>query len=676
MANFEELLRSITSQPNPEGHIIVGGDRFITVPNNLKRLAVQYDHNMETVTFDCPRKWDDRDMSQMAVYIIYMLSNGQSARYIADNVRVDENDANIMHFDWTISSNVSQVAGPVSFLICVMKTDENGNEERHWNSEICQDCYVSKGMEAEETAVDMYPDEVTHLLERMLAVEQINVQAEEMQAIYDSTVEVANTAEETKNQALDASNHIKNSYASVIKNNVSGEVMRFDDVSPIEHTVKCWIHGKNLIVQPYAESNVTERDGVTWRIDENDGGIIVDGTASINTSYNVAYSYKNTIALKKGKTYTITCHSSFTTTTGYVYLQNMSNGVVKNTATVRNESKTFTAEADGYANIGIVVLVGVTYKNEKILLQLEESPVATEYEPYIDPTTITAYGCGKNLARSSYAYNITQNGLNIVGTKNSSGITLNGTSEKASSYRIMKDILLPPGIYTASVLGPNTVDSASDRLYIFNPDTSTVIKNYIMADKPQTFTITEPTLVAVEMVFAEGSTYSYKTIRVQIELGETATEYESYKVVNSNVPAADGTCTVTSKSPTMTLYTDTPGVTIEAEYNADTKTWVENYLRNNTLGGGSTPWLTTISLPASAWVTTSTSLHSQVVTIAGITSNSRVDLFPTVEQLAIFHEKDVAFQTANDNGKVTVYAIGDKPANDYTMQAQITEVLK
>ena len=30
--------------------------------------------------------------------------------------------------------------------------------------------------------------------------------------------------------------------------------------------------------------------------------------------------------------------------------------------------------------------------------------------------------------------------------------------------------------------------------------------------------------------------------------------------------------------------------------------------------------------------------------------------------------------TENEDGVVTVYAIGDKPTQDYTMQAQITEV--
>lgn len=80
-----------------------------------------------------------------------------------------------------------------------------------------------------------------------------------------------------------------------------------------------------------------------------------------------------------------------------------------------------------------------------------------------------------------------------------------------------------------------------------------------------------------------------------------------------------------------------------------------------------------ITLLASAW-TGEDSLYSQEVTIDGITEYSKVDLLPSVAQLAIFHNKDVAFVTENEDGVVTVFAIGDKPTQDYTMQVQITEV--
>lgn len=91
-------------------------------------------------------------------------------------------------------------------------------------------------------------------------------------------------------------------------------------------------------------------------------------------------------------------------------------------------------------------------------------------------------------------------------------------------------------------------------------------------------------------------------------------------------------------------------------------------------GTGASVTMSSVTILASAWGTVSESLHSQVVTIPGVTTYSKVDLLPSVEQLAIFHNKDVAFVTENEDGVVTVFAIGDKPANDYTIQVSITEV--
>jgi hypothetical protein len=80
-----------------------------------------------------------------------------------------------------------------------------------------------------------------------------------------------------------------------------------------------------------------------------------------------------------------------------------------------------------------------------------------------------------------------------------------------------------------------------------------------------------------------------------------------------------------------------------------------------------------VTLRANGW-TGSGTLHSQVVSISGVTPNSQVDLTPSVDQLSIFYEKDLTFVTENEGGVVTVYAIGQKPTNDYTIQVTITEV--
>jgi hypothetical protein len=80
-----------------------------------------------------------------------------------------------------------------------------------------------------------------------------------------------------------------------------------------------------------------------------------------------------------------------------------------------------------------------------------------------------------------------------------------------------------------------------------------------------------------------------------------------------------------------------------------------------------------VELFADRWVGDN-SPYSQVVALAGVTENSQVDLTPSVEQLSIFHHKDLAFVTENEDGVLTVYAIGQKPESDYTIQVTITEV--
>ena len=118
----------------------------------------------------------------------------------------------------------------------------------------------------------------------------------------------------------------------------------------------------------------------------------------------------------------------------------------------------------------------------------------------------------------------------------------------------------------------------------------------------------------------------------------------------------------------MTLLTDTEDAYMSAEYVIDTKTYIDKYVKN-TSGVHSS-----VTLLASAWQGSS-NLYSQVVSINGVTANSKVDLNPSVEQLQIFYNKDITFVTENDDGVVTVYCVGQKPTNDYTMQVTITEVI-
>lgn len=85
------------------------------------------------------------------------------------------------------------------------------------------------------------------------------------------------------------------------------------------------------------------------------------------------------------------------------------------------------------------------------------------------------------------------------------------------------------------------------------------------------------------------------------------------------------------------------------------------------------PVKTEITLQASDWKGEE-SPYYQVVTIPGVTERSKVDLQIDADLAELFHDKDLALVTENEDGVVTVFAIGDKPSQNYTVQAVITGI--
>lgn len=83
-----------------------------------------------------------------------------------------------------------------------------------------------------------------------------------------------------------------------------------------------------------------------------------------------------------------------------------------------------------------------------------------------------------------------------------------------------------------------------------------------------------------------------------------------------------------------------------------------------------------INLYADQWQLTTDGRYYQTVTVSNATvkPNSKVDLQPSSEQLCIFHQKDLAFVAENEDGVVSVFCIGQKPENDYVIQATVTGV--
>lgn len=157
----------ITSQ-----HIVINQDRSVAVPSLIKKSIVQRDHNIERLTFDCPRYWYGKDISTLNIYVNY-ISVSQKAKgddpgsSLCENAVIDESDQDMMHFDWVITNNISQDVGGLLFLVCAKSVDSDGNEDVHWNSHLCKDLEVQEGLEASDSIAKKYPDVIESILSKL-----------------------------------------------------------------------------------------------------------------------------------------------------------------------------------------------------------------------------------------------------------------------------------------------------------------------------------------------------------------------------------------------------------------------------------------------------------------------------------------------------------------------------
>ena len=274
----------------------------------------------------------------------------------------------------------------------------------------------------------------------------------------------------------------------------------------------------------------------------------------------------------------------------------------------------------------------------------------------------------------------TSTDFGITFTDNKDGsITINGTSTNSVNFNLegQNSFTLPIGEYYISL----TKTGVYGEIYtVIGGAPSTAGVPYMMKDGK--FSVTkEGTLGYCLIQIPAGQTFENCVVYPQIVKGTKAKPYKPFvDVSKANVIVndtetyhigVDGTAAgVKSVSPTMTLTTD-EGVELDVEYNRDANKVIAELFA--LIQGSPSSRISYIDLPSANWKG-SGSPYSQVVTIDGVTEFSKVDINPSIEQLAIFHTKDIAFVAENEDGKVTVYCIGQKPTADYQMQITITEV--
>lgn len=350
-----------------------------------------------------------------------------------------------------------------------------------------------------------------------------------------------------------------NQLANAIKGNLSGAVVFVDDVSPVEHNPSVKVHGKNLL-NPVGESKT--QNGVTFTNNGN-GTFSVKGTSTTPTTFDLTNLVDYPIHLKKGKTYT----QSVEIIEGEGASHHIVPSVVDDSGTVIynyfNGNETQTADKDYKINsysfyIGTNVTVNFTFR-----VQLEEGSVATDYEPYIDTSTVKVRRCGKNVFEVT-ATTRTINGVTCTVNENGS-VTVNGTATKDTFIGLGNFCPIVGEKYHLSG-SPDGSGFDTHMLFIHNNTTGADIYDL---GNGKTFSGNSGEQ-GLSIAMYDGNTANNLVFYPMIVCGEEGGDFEKYNGTE-HTPSSDGTVEgITSLSPNMTILTDTEGVIVECEYNKDT----------------------------------------------------------------------------------------------------------
>lgn len=276
--------------------------RKITVPESYKILGVESDKDVERVYFKCPKVVGDGiDLSTLGLRINYQNADGQKDSYPVDDLTV-ENE--FITFSWLLSRKAVAYKGAVKFIVCAVRTGDDGMVSNEWNTTIAS-AEVLEGLEVDFSSI---PDEEgKDLLESLIAQSQVKIQEVEIatQTARESAELANRSAGEAVSAAIDANSAAEEARRAVEE--LKGNIGIDDNVVSENKT--------------YSSKKIEEMAAVNW-IPKLDGkfkftkctgsyqdGILTIESVDISTAQYAYFELKN---LKQNTKYTVSWKSTRT----------------------------------------------------------------------------------------------------------------------------------------------------------------------------------------------------------------------------------------------------------------------------------------------------------------------------------------------------------------------------
>lgn len=582
MATLDEIFASMP-EPAAEGaheYLVIDPEtRTIFVPDSEMLFGVTGDEIAERKYFKCPRYvGDGLDLASMFLRVNWRNAKGDEDGYLVEDLAVSGDN---ITFSWPIDDEVVKYQGTIQFGVCADLPSTPGRKMPDWNTTMAAG-RVLEGPHTDDGDVEGETSNVVTQLREMVTRQTAAVEA--TGAAQVDVVEAAGAAATADAQAqIEAKGaatlatipadyttlaNKTNEQANAIKGQLAGEIVQAGDVSPVEHYLAVKVHGKNRYFS--AADYTGTLNGIAYTTAQNSAEVLLDGTASEES----AWTNTNTLTLPAG-TYTVSVNGlNAGTASGddRLFIRNVDTGEVVINHVIAGTSRSFVLKTVAAIRVYLVLKAGSTYAATTVSIQIEDGDVATEYTPYIDPAGVTVTRCGKNLLPFPYASaEQTYNGVTFTPNEDGS-VTVNGTATgDGISFMLVNTgpggrRHLPAGTYFLSCPELATADLYMS-IFFYDDNETTEFNG--TGGKNKAFTLDKSQYYGVYFRIYGGVTVTNLTLHPQLELGDTATEYEPYNGATA-MPDAAGTVTgLPSLAPNMTLLTDTPGVKIECTYNRD-----------------------------------------------------------------------------------------------------------
>lgn len=550
--------------------------RQIINESEIDIAIAQYDHNSERFIFELPKVVEEHDMtlcSEIRIHYINAGSNGKANKdvYKVIDLAVSEDDPDNVTFSWLISKGATSLDGVLSFAIQFICTTD-GEVNYSWSTLPFKQIKIPETYDNSEDIIEEdYSDILEQWMEELLAQFGSEIDTKLDEKISERTYtrdQIDSVLTSSKTEVVDKLN------LSSLKASASGEVIRVEDVSPAELKAIAKVSSKNLV---NIDSMIC-----TFLAKNSDGSYTLtktrDGTVS-TTVQNVSWHAGTYVASYNCIESTGPCRVTFIYDDGTAYSKTLPSdqGACSTTFELsRPVRKVYIGFSSGVAANSYIIFNDFMF---------EEGDTATEYTPYVDPTTVIVERYGKNLAKPNLT-NQTSNGYTVVANDDGT-VTITGSATANVDTVLYLAFRGTDGTKLYANI-PYKLSAWKDGSRVSSVGAKSILSDGSVEWGFATRRDYERTITNVYIQFTPevGDTSCCGTYKTQIEYGDDYTDYEPYKEPVTCTPASDGTLEIDSIAPTMTLFTDKSGVNIDVKYNRDlNKAFEELYQAIISLGG-------------------------------------------------------------------------------------------